>query len=234
VLRFDEVEAHGSFDAAVEAVARAFDLSRHPYFAWLAAPGTTREAWRASQVPFRFAVEAFPQALAAVLARVPGLEERMALAENVATEHGRGRLADSHKHTFIQYLRALGATDDELSAPCPVCVAAFNRSLRDLCLSSDHEQGAAALGVIEHLYVGASAAIARVIVARGWVEPGRQRHYEVHEAMDVEHARDLLDLARPGWKAPRTRAGVAQGLLLGAWHFRRLYDDLLPHDAARG
>lgn len=227
-LLFSDVAAEPSLDLALGAVERAYAFSEHPYFVWLRAPGTTRDAWRRSQVPFRFAVESFSQALAGVLAHIPRLEDRMALADNIAEEHGHGRTPDSHKYTFLEYLRALGATEEELKAPCPVWVTAFNHALRNLCVANTYEHGAAALGIIEHLYVGVSAEIGRAIVERGWVAPQSQRHYAVHEVLDVEHARELLDIARPAWDTLRSRSAVALGLLLGAWHFWRLYHDLLP------
>ncbi|MBL4849093.1 MAG: hypothetical protein JKY65_26510 [Planctomycetes bacterium] len=43
---------------AVETVTRAYDFRTHPYFLWADVESTTREAFLASQVPFRFAVEA--------------------------------------------------------------------------------------------------------------------------------------------------------------------------------
>lgn len=216
------------FDAAVDAVVQRYDFARHPYFAWVENPRTGREAFLRSQLPFRFAVEGFSQALAAVLARAPSLEQRMALAENVAEEHGHGELARTHKHTFAGYLRSLGASDADLAQPCPVHVLAFNRSLLDHCLVERHEVGAALLGVIEHVYAGISHAIAGAIVARGWSAPGGQRHYVQHELLDVMHARDLFTLARPAWDSDVLRPAVADALALGAHHFFRLYADLPP------
>ncbi len=229
-LYWADVATQPTLADAIAVIERAYDFPGHPYLAWMRAPATTRDAFRGSQVPFRFAVEAFSQALAGVLAHVPRLEERLLLAENIAEEHGHGEALRSHKYTFIEYLRALGATREELDRPCPVWVTAFNHGLRNMCLAQPYEHGAAALGIIEQVYVGVSGEIARAIVERGWVEPGSQRHYAVHEVLDVEHARELLDLARPAWDTPRTRSSVAQGLLLGAWSFHRLFHDLLPDD----
>ncbi len=212
---------------AVDTIAREYPFERHPYLLWARDPARTCDEFRRSQVPFRFAVEAFSQALAGVLARMPRLEDRLRVAENIAEEHGHGERALSHKYTFLEYLRALGADEKELEEACPIWVTAFTHSLRNLCLAQSHEVGAAALGMIEHLYVGVSASIARLIHERGWVEEGTQRHYELHEVLDVEHARELLEVAEPAWEAPRTRSYVALGLLLGAYYFWTLYEDLL-------
>jgi pyrroloquinoline-quinone synthase len=190
------------------------------------APHTSKTDFRRTQVPFRFAVESYSQALAAVLAHVPRLEMRLLVAENVAEEHGHGKARASHKATFHGYLRALGATEAELAAPCPVTVCAFNYSLLDFCLVQPYESGAALLGIIEHLYVGISTSIARTLHRRDWVAPGSQRHYDVHQELDVSHARDLLALCQPGFKESRARAQIALGLALGAHWFWRLYLDL--------
>ncbi|MGE0709107.1 MAG: iron-containing redox enzyme family protein [Planctomycetota bacterium] len=218
---------------AVDSVARAYDFAAHPYFRWAHDASTTREAFLATQVPFRFAVESFSQALAAILARMPRVESRIRVAENVAEEHGHGNVAFSHKYTYREYLLAMGASAEQLEEPCPIWVTAFNHALRNLCLAQEYEVGAAALGMIEHLYTGISDRIARLIHARGWVEPDTQRHYAVHAVLDVTHARELLEVAEPGWDSPRTRSYAALGLLLGAYHFWTLYQDLLP-DLAEG
>jgi pyrroloquinoline-quinone synthase len=227
-LSLEEAVSLPSVTAAVELIATRYDFRAHPYFRWMVDPATDVVDFRRSQVPFRFAVESFSQALAAVLARVPELELRLAVAENVAEEHGHGRVRASHKATFVQYLRALGATDADLHHGCPVTVWAFNQSLLDFCLVQPYESGAALLGIIEHLYVGISASIARTLRDRAWVVPGSQRHYDVHEKLDVSHARELLDLCEPAFSESRARSQIALGLLLGAHWFWRLYLDLMP------
>ena len=89
-----------TLDAAIVQVAAVYNFQRHPYCRWMVAPSTDREAFCNSQLPFRFAVESFSQALAAVLARIPSLEMRLVIAENVAEEHGHGDRWRSHKYTF--------------------------------------------------------------------------------------------------------------------------------------
>ena len=226
-LLWATVAIEDSLWRGVSVVERAYDFERHPYLAWMRDPATTRDAFRRTQVPFRFAVEAFSQSLAGVLARMPRLEDRLRVAENIAEEHGHGNQVMSHKYTFLEYLRALGADQAELDRPCPIWVTAFNHSLRNLCLAQNHEVGAAALGMIEQLYARISGAIGRTIVERGWVAPGAQRHYAVHEQLDLEHARELLEVAEPAWDTTRTRSYVALGLLLGAYYFWSLYEQLL-------
>jgi pyrroloquinoline-quinone synthase len=226
-LYWDQVADLESLDAAVQTVARAYNFRRHPYFLWARHPDTTRVSFRCSQVRFRYAVEGWSQALSAVLARVPWLEQRRGLAQNIADEHGEV-LERSHKASFHRFLTALGTTTAELRTPCPVAVRAFQQATTNFCLVMPYESGAAALGIIEHVYIGISHDIGRLLHERDWVEAGSQDHYAVHEELDVTHARDLLALAADGWGDRRSRREVALGLLLGAHHFWQLYLDIMP------
>ncbi|MFB2919710.1 iron-containing redox enzyme family protein [Aerosakkonema funiforme] len=227
-LIWEDLIAIPTLEAAALQVATVYDFHRHPYIIWMQSNSTSRDAFRRSQLPFRFAVESFSQALAAVLARTPLLEARLPLAENVAEEHGHGECLRSHKYTFRQYLCALGATATELEIPCSTNVLAFNQSILTYCLTQPGEAGAAMLGIIEYLYVGISGSIAHTVCDRAWTTPGSQSHYAVHEKLDTEHARDLLILAEPAWHESRSRVLVAQGLVLGAHYFWSLYRDLQP------
>jgi pyrroloquinoline-quinone synthase len=189
---------------------------------------TNRDAFRHSQLPFRFAVESFSQALAAVLARLQFLEARLPLFANIAEEHGYGNALRSHKYTFREYLQALGASEVEFNAPCTTSVLAFNQSILTYCLTQSPEAGAAMLCIIEYLYVGISTNIANTLQQRVWTVPGSQSHYTTHEKLDTEHARDLMNVATPAWDATVSRSQVAQALVLGAYYFWSLYDDLCP------
>src|SRR4051812_589002 len=101
-LALEELEAAATLEAALALVSARYDFSRHPYFLWMAT--ATREEFRLTQVPFRFAVEDFSQSLAAVLAHITLTEWRLKIAENVAEEHGHGNELASHRATFLQYL----------------------------------------------------------------------------------------------------------------------------------
>ena len=225
-LVWQELTRLPTVEAAARQVAEAYDFRCHPYLVWMQADTTDRREFLHSQTPFCFAVESFSQALAAVLARMPLLEARMSLAENVAEEHGHGEYLRSHKQTFRQYLLALGATEAILETPCPIAILAFNQSILTYCLSQSGESGAALLGMIEYLYIGISSAIAATLEQRNWVATGSQSHYAVHEQLDTQHARELLNLAEPAWQETRTRLQVAQGLVLGGHYFWSLYRDL--------
>lgn len=209
-------------------VAAIYDFSRHPYFVWMQLESTSRGDFRRSQLAFRFAVECFSQPLAAVLARFTTLEDRFGIVANLSEEHGHGLITRSHKHTFREYLLALGVSDDELNTPCSTAVCAFNYSILGFCLGQPGEVGAAMLGIIEYLYVNISAAIAQTITQRDWAIPGSQSHYTTHEKLDTLHAEDLFSLARSSWEEPRSRQEISQALVLGAYYFWSLYNGLLP------
>jgi pyrroloquinoline-quinone synthase len=189
-LILDDLYQLPSLQAAVLRVSEFYDFNSHPYILWMEDPMTDRDSFRRSQNPFRFAVEAFAQPLAAVLARTATLETRLPLLTNITEEHGHGDRWRSHKYTFLQYLRALGATDLELESPCTMPVLAFNQSILTYCLMQSGESGAAMLGMIEYLYVGISTAIARTLHQRSWTAVGSQFHYAVHEKLDTEHGID--------------------------------------------
>lgn len=215
-----------SLDAALASLDVAYPFASHPYLGWMQAEGTERAAFLASQAPFRHAVAGFGQALAACLARVPALGDRLALAANVAEEHGLGPEGQAHAHSFDGFLRALGATPEQREGPWSAPVLAFHEGLLAFCLVQPPEASAAALGAIERAYVPVSAAIARTVAARGWAAPGSQRHYLVHEVLDQTHARDLLALPEALWAEARARQAAARGLVFGSHLFWRLYLEL--------
>jgi pyrroloquinoline-quinone synthase len=225
-LTWSELIELPTLELAVERIAATYDFDRHPYLIWMADPATQRDAFCRSQLPFRFAVESFSQALAAVLARIPTLADRLTLFTNIAEEHGRGNIFHSHKFTFQEYLLALGANEADFCVPCSTPVLAFNQSILSYCLTQNPEVGAAMLGIIEYLYIGISAKIAQNLADRQWTLPGSQSHYLNHEKLDVEHARDLLNIASSAWNETRSRAQISQGLVLGVYYFWRLYADL--------
>src|SRR4051812_2603688 len=196
-----------AFRAACRAVAARSDFKEHPYFVWMRR--ASKEPFALSQIPFVYAVEEFPCALGACLSKLGRVDIRAELAGNIAEEHGHGNPYETHKQTFMTYLAALGVPPRLLSViEYPIGIRAFNENIRNYCLVHSGEEGAAMLGMIESLYSGISAQIASHIHQERWVEPGAQKHYAVHAALDVEHAHELFRIAAPAWESPVTRARI--------------------------
>ena len=223
------------FVEVISQIAAKYNFQEHPYLLWMQANSTSRSQFCQSQLGFREAVESFSQAIAAVMARVPRVEDRLMLIDNLAEEHGHGHLLRSHKYTFRQYLVALGATEVDLQTSVPIGVLGFNQSILNYCLVQPAEFSAALLGMIEHLYVGISQTIAKTIHNRGWTVPGSQSHYAVHEILDVEHSRELFKISEPFWQEGRSssREGIIQAMNLAAYYFWNLYQDLQPIGALK-
>jgi pyrroloquinoline-quinone synthase len=72
-----------ALEQAVKLVAERYDFQHHPYFLWMRSPDTKCATFLDSQFPFCYAVESFSQALAALFARSPSVEARMAILENI-------------------------------------------------------------------------------------------------------------------------------------------------------
>jgi pyrroloquinoline-quinone synthase len=217
-----------SFDAAVVQVAEIYDFQWHPYLLWMQSQAVDRTQFLQSQLPFRDAVESFPQSLAAVLAKLDRVESRFGVVKNISESQGYGNPLRSHKAEFRQYLQALGATSEELTTAISTPVLAFNQSTRNYCLTQSPEAGAAMLGMIEYLYIDISAKIAKTIHDRLWVMPGAQSHYIPQDIGNYNQAQDLFLIAESGWEFARSRQQIAEGLILGGRCFWDLYDGLYP------
>ena len=225
-ISVEDVAAINTLENAYQYVAREFNFAKHPYFNWMKI--TDKESFARSQIPFRYAVEGFSCALAATLAKIPELERRVKLAENVAEEHGLLGEKIPHKYTITQFLKVMGIPDSEITIPCPAGVHAFNQSLRNYCLSNSPEAGAALLGMIEYVFITISNVVADHIASKGWAERGSQRHYETHETLDIEHSKVLFDICTDYWAMKYKRQEICQGLILGAHYFWNLYNELYP------
>jgi pyrroloquinoline quinone (PQQ) biosynthesis protein C len=160
-----------------------------PYLRALADGSLSREDFVETQIQFLFAVVFFSRPMAALAGRLPRPEMRLSLLDNVRDEHGEGNLSLSHERTFLALLARLGVALPEIErrALWPE-VRAFNTVLAGACLLDDTLTGLAALGIVEDLFSGISAALGRGIVARGFLQAGELVHYQAHEVLDVSHA----------------------------------------------
>ncbi len=195
-----------------------------PYFARLADGTLPRAAFRASQAQFLYAVDAFSRVMLALAARCEDAELVAALHANVRDELGDGDPEQAHGATFRLLLGRLGAEE----APERGAVAAFNAALFGVALRGPVLRAVAALGIIEDLFAGFSAALADGIVARGWLPREEIVHYRVHEALDEQHAEDFYRFLDGPWaRSAEERQAITCGLELGAGVFLQLYRGLL-------
>lgn len=188
----------------------------------------SREDFVETQVQFLFAVVFFSRPMAALAARMPRPEMRLALLDNVRDEHGSGDLSLSHERTFLELLARFDVSREQVErrALWPE-VRAFNTLLSGLCMLDDTSTAVAALGVIEDLFSSISADIGRSIVKRGWLKEEQVVHYPTHEELDVEHAEGFYRLVEPLYGVhPRHAYQIEQGLELGAYAFMGLYEGL--------
>ena len=66
-LYWEDVQKQYTLDLAGAMIQKSDHLKRHPYFLWIQDPKLSQNAFRRSQVPFRFVTESHAQALAAVM-----------------------------------------------------------------------------------------------------------------------------------------------------------------------
>jgi Iron-containing redox enzyme len=211
----------------IEHLKRRLDVRELPYLRAIHDGQLGREDFVETQIQFFFAVVFFSRPMLALAGRLPRPELRLAVLDNVADEHGRGRLRFSHESTFLQLLSRFQVTPAEIErrALWPE-VRSFNTTLAGLCLLDDMPTALAALGMIEDLFAIISARIGAGIVARGWLPAGEVVHYATHERLDEEHADGFYQPLRALYaQQARSRYQIEQGLELGA----HLLCDLYAH-----
>jgi len=214
--------------SAIAAIKARVDVLDSPYFRTLREGELTKDEFVETQIQFFHAVIFFSRPMAALVGRIPRPQMRLALLENLGDEHGSGRLTVCHENTFIELLARLGVDRPQVDerALWPE-VRVFNAALLGTCALDDVYTGLAALGIIEDMFSGISTELGQSIVARGWLKRREVVHYATHATLDVQHAEGFYaSLYEPYDQHPRWRYQIDQGLELGAYLFRRLYDDL--------
>jgi pyrroloquinoline quinone (PQQ) biosynthesis protein C len=212
----------------IATIKRRASALENPYLATLADGGMTKDDFVETQIQFMFAVVFFSRPMSALAGRLPRPQMRLALLENIRDEHGDGRLTNCHESTFLEFLARLGVEGPEIDqrALWPE-VRAFNTTLAGACSFEDVYTALAALGMIEDLFSGISAAIGKAVVARGFLAANEIVHYATHEELDVTHAEGFYASLYEAYEShPRYRYQIDQGLELGAYIFMRLYEDL--------
>jgi pyrroloquinoline quinone (PQQ) biosynthesis protein C len=170
-------------------------------------------------------VAAFPRFLSALLTNLEDWSLRMELVENLFEEHGRMKPEHVHVVTFQSFLTAIGIPPAVVGASRPGLPAlCYTRAMLDLCGRQPAPEAIGALAVVEEIVSRVSPRVA----AFGWARSGGApvgSHFGVHEVVDVTHAEELYAVAL---RLPaEAQPAVAQGMELGMYYHRRLYDDLL-------
>lgn len=199
-----------------------------PWFRALAGGQLSRAEFLDSQLQFRFAVDGFVLPMQTLAARSLDPELTAELRANIADELGAGDPAQAHSATFRTLLRRLGATPAQLAMPAGPEVLRFNALLMGLARGRPVPRALAALGIIEDLFSGISACLARSIVARGWLRETDIVHYAVHRELDVAHAEGFYRFLDRPWRAdPCAGRQIRAGLQEGAHGFLLLYQEFL-------
>ena len=156
---------------------------------------------------------------------MPSPMQRLKLLHNVVEEHGEFDVAAFHVTSFSQFLDSIGV-ESPAGTPPGAIVDGFNQALIGVCASESVALGACCLGVIEYAFAGASAAIGRAVVDRGWIASEEDlRHYKLHAEIDRRHAAELFEIAEP-LRDAAAELEAMRGVRLGAYLFDRLYRDL--------
>ncbi len=109
-------------------------IQENPYFKSLGNGSMDKTGFQRSQTQFSFAVRFYARPMAALAARLPDSQARMALARNLAEEHGDFHAAEAHDQTFKQFLSSTGVTQETMATTREgPQVRAFNQALMGTC-----------------------------------------------------------------------------------------------------
>ncbi len=220
-----------------EAARRRFEMMQTldgPYFSRIRPDAAQRQWFGRSQIQFGFAVREWPRALSYLAARIPDSARRWAVVLNLLDEHAGGDPTGFHTATFETFLRRLGIAEAELHRAQPgAAVGAFNSALVGLCLHEPIALAAAAAGMIELMFASISEQLADQVVAAGWIAREQLIHYDLHAALDVEHAEALFAIADADWRTAEGRRLVQRGIDLGGHLFDQLYRQLAVEGGSR-
>lgn len=209
-----------------EEVLKESGVLTNDYLEALADGSMTKEMFRLSQEQFFFAVTFFPRPMSALVGRLPDPTQRLDILKNVVEEHGEFAESKFHQTTFVEFLSSLGSDMSTIGDEMSIWpeVRAFNTVLAGSCLLAELEVGIACMGIIELAFASISASIGSSVVRRQWVERENLRHYTLHAELDERHADEFFRVIEPSWDDPERHHYIEQGLSLGAYVFKQLYE----------
>lgn len=194
----------------------------------------SKSAFQSSQQQFYYAVEFFSRPMAGLIAKIPDPARRIDILHNLVEEHGEFNSKSYHETTFRQFLRSIDSDPQELDRlflwPC---IRAFNSCLITACVHDELEVGVACMGIIEYIFADISATIGKAVVANDWVSADDLVHYKLHAAIDKRHAQEFFEVIAPDWDDEQKQYYIKQGLELGCYIFKRLYEDMYAQAVTR-
>lgn len=185
---------------------------------------STQQEFLRSQIPFFYAVEAFPRALALLASKIETSEERLLVIENLYEEHGQGNAKKFHTMTFKEFLYALGWNG--ISVVNPWITDWINGELLMGNEPLSAVEYAAYLAGIEYAYAPISQDIANHV--KTLQLKSEQSHYSIHSVLDWEHGAELLTVS----ETIANRNGIDQDVIKEAFvkgqqAFLKLYNKIL-------
>jgi hypothetical protein len=170
-----------------------------------------------SQIPFFFAVQAFPRFLAKLVSNIETSEDRLLVVENLWEEHGNGNKAHFHTATFKTFLSALGWKGEYVKNP-------WIQEWISTVLNKDMSAGsyAAYLAGIEYAYAPISKSISNHVQKLELVS--EQSHYAVHSDLDWIHGDELFSV---GCLLENDEDVLKQSFMEGQSEFLELYTHLI-------
>jgi hypothetical protein len=141
-----------------------------------------------SQIPFFYAVEAFPRMLCKLAMSIQTSEERLLVIQNLWEEHGQGENFLFHTQTYKTYLDSLGW--DKTLFTNPWVQEWINKVLN---LENNPIYLASYLSGIEYLYAQICQDITQHL--NNFELLCVQSHYAKHSVLDWEHGHELLEVA---------------------------------------
>lgn len=214
----------------IDKILKQVDYTQNPYFKALQNKTFEKDDFIETQIQFYYAVVFFSRPMAAAAAKIPDPKQRLEVVRNVWEEHGEGDLSDIHGHTFTEFLSRMGVNniaEIEKRALWPA-TRQFNATLAAATVIDEYLVGVGTMGIIEQMFSTISAWIGQGIIHNEWLTKENMIHYDLHEELDIKHAKDFFDVIEPTWKKGSVddRYIIEQGIWLGAFTFNQFYENL--------
>lgn len=149
----------------------------------------TRQEFLDSQIPFYYAVNAFPSMLLKLASMIYDNEKRLTLIENIWEEHGCGDFKNFHMNTFKNHLKALNDNIEPELYENPFVTIWIDNILEE---KYSAENLGTILFAIEYIYAFISTDIADFTLSVDVVSP----HYQTHSILDLSHGEELFHLVK--------------------------------------